>query len=265
MLRNIFQRQFHTWDRPSQIGFIAGLVLFVVMLVLAFQLPLESRAGALGAAGAVWLVTQMVVLWANRGMVTPYTRAQRFYLQEDFDTAIAELETLQASGKADEKSLTLLGNTYRQVGRLDESEEALRRALEIAPNHHFPLYGFGRTLLVKGDYIGAAAAIESALQAGAPLAVKADLGEALYRADRQDAAAEALREVMTVVEQDPQRRLMVMYLLYRLGKKDAMPDVDDIEAGVAYWEATAARFRSTAYGNHLEQDVTALKQHTGEK
>jgi tetratricopeptide (TPR) repeat protein len=262
LFNHLFRTQFKLWDRPSQIGFITGLILVVVMLVIAFSVPQEERTGALTAAGAVWFVTQLVILWANRGMVTPYTRAQRYYLREDFASAVAELERLRAEGKADEKALTLLGNTYRQLGRLDESEEALRLALEIAPNHHFPLYGFGRTLLVKGDYAGAAQIIQKALHAGAPQAVKADLGEAQYRMGTYQSAEQTLRETLPIVGDDPQRRLMVSYLLYKLGGE--MPDSALIHAGLPYWQATAERFHFTSYGSSLKVEVAALEQSIGE-
>jgi tetratricopeptide (TPR) repeat protein len=263
LLLDIFRRQFRAWDRPSQIGFLTGIVLVIVILIIALNVPQEQRGGALGAAAAVWLVTQLVVLWANRGMVTPYTRAQRHYLHEDFDAAADELEKLRVSGKADMKALTLLGNTYRQLGRLDESEAVLRSALEIAPNHHFPLYGFGRTLLMKGDYAGAVEAIGAAIEAGAPPPVAADLGEALYRAGDREAAVAALKTALPLVDEDPQRKLMVTYLLYETGGQP-MPDRGTVNAGIAYWQALAERFRSTPYGSSLSQDVITLKQRIGE-
>jgi tetratricopeptide (TPR) repeat protein len=261
LLVNIFRRQFRTWDRPSQLGFILGLILVVVMLLLAFTLPPEDRASALAAAGGVWFVTQLVILWANRGMVTPYTRAQRLYLRADFAGAAATLEQTLNSSTADAKTLTLLGNTYRQLGRLDESEETLTKALVLSPNHHFPLYGFGRTLLVKGAYPRAIEAIQAALEAGAPPAIQADLGEALLYAGREMEALQVLESALPAVSDDAGRRLRVAHLLHTLNPAAyPAPTRDIVDAGLAYWRATAERFSSTPYGQRLMHDVKAVEQ-----
>jgi tetratricopeptide (TPR) repeat protein len=242
------------------------VILGIILLTLLI-LPEDKRAFALIAAGAVLVVLQGIILWANRGMITPYAQAQRYYLAEDYESARGTLEQLATEGKPDFKTLTLLGNTYRQLGLLDKSKETLTEALQIAPNHQFPLYGFGRTLLIAGEYAQAVEVIQAALAAGAPPGIQVDLGEALVRigetAHNRDTAQNVLRSAASVVQDDPPRALMVTYLRYQLGDSTA-PDVDSISAGLAYWQATAERFRSTPYGVSLMQDVLALKRLTGD-
>ncbi|MBL8162756.1 MAG: hypothetical protein JNJ61_12280, partial [Anaerolineae bacterium] len=172
---------FRAWERPAQIAFIIAVVLLLVALVVLRAGPPELRQPALIGFFGLFFGAQIIFMWANRTMVTPYTQAQRRYLAEDFDSARAILEKLHQSGKADVSSLTLLANTYRQLGMLDQSEEVVKRALEIRSFDHFPLYGFGRTLLVKGEYAEASARFQEALEAGAPPIVEFDLGEALFR------------------------------------------------------------------------------------
>ncbi len=263
LLNHVVRRQFRTWERPAQLAFVLAAALLVVMLLLVFLLPPADRPAALAAAGGVLLTLQLVILWANRGMVTPYNRAQRYYLAGEFTAARDELESERAAGTADYRTLTLLGNTYRQMGDLAKSKESLTEALQFEPNHHFPLYGFGRTLLVEGDYTAAAAALNSALAAGAPPIAQADLGEAWYRAGDQQRARAALTAAIIPAQAEPARALMVQYLRFRLGEGPA-PEAELVDAGRAYWAATASRFAATPYGSSLMQDVLAFNQLSGE-
>jgi tetratricopeptide (TPR) repeat protein len=245
------------WDKPSQVALALALALLVVMLLVAAFGPPGLRQPALIGAGGLLIITQLIILWGNRGMVTPYTKAQRAYLDEDFETARQLLEGVRASGKADFRELTLLGNTYRQLGEVNLSEEVLTEALRLQPNHHFSLYGFGRTLLVQGKYTEAADAISRALAAGAPSVVQVDLGEAYYRQGLWDEARAALEEVTSLVEA-AHRRLMADYLLYRLDHGEP-PSEALIEAGLPYWRAEVERFRLTPYGRALADDVRRLQ------
>lgn len=264
LLNHIVRRQFRTWDRPSQIAFVLAVILLLMLVVLVVLLPDDARAPALVAAGAVLLTLQGVVLWANRGMVTPYAQAQRYYLAEDYEAARQALEQLQIEQPTDFKVLTLLGNTYRQLGALDKSKEILTQALQIEPNHQFPLYGFGRTLLIMGEYTEAVEVFRAALAAGAPAATQVDLAEALYQIGAIPQACEVLQSVQALVQDDPPRALMTAFLLYRAGVSPA-PDRQELKDGLVYWQATAARFHATPYGYSLKQDVAALQQLTGAK
>jgi tetratricopeptide (TPR) repeat protein len=250
-------RRFREWDMPAQVAMLLALVLFVLIIFAAGFGPPDIRQPAVFGIIGLLLVMQGITLWANRDLVTPFTQAQRAYLRADFDGARAILEPLR-NENSNERELTLLGNIYRQLGRLDESEAVLREAVGKAPEDHFPLYGLGRTLLAQGDYDGAVQMIRQSLDAGGPYVVRADLGEALYRAGQTDEARKALEAVDTA-GQEAYRALMVSYLLYQLGAGES-PSWALIVEGLAYWQAAAERFGGTPYGQALAQDLTAIKR-----
>lgn len=252
-----FLKTFRLWDRSAQVGFLLALLLGAVVAVVFLAGPPALRQPALiGLIGLV-IALQVIFMWANRGLVTPFTQAQRAYLQGDFDTACRLLEAMRGSGKASVQALTLLGNAYRQQGDLERSESVLAECLEIEPNHYFPLYGFGRTLLVTGRYGEAITMLRRAAEAGAPEVVQLDLGEALYRNGQPEAAHEALQSGLVAAD-DPARRLMGNYLLYRLGTA-APPDPTLIDQGLAFWQASATRFAQSPYGAALAQDVLVMQ------
>lgn len=246
------------WEPSAKLAFALALILLVVTLIVLLVGPAELRQPALYGFIGLVIVTQGIVLWGSRGMTTPLTQAQRRYLDGDFVGARALLEPLVGQPKTDARALTLLGNTYRQLGLLAESRTVLSEALDKAPNHHFPRYGIGRTLLSEGDFAEAADAIQQALDLGAPEPVRADLGEALYYAGQFDQARAALLSVQPMLT-EPHRRLMTEHLLARLGAGDA-PQPELVRAGLPYWSAAAERFRHTPYGQALE--VELLELHT---
>jgi tetratricopeptide (TPR) repeat protein len=250
-------RRFRAWDRSSQLALLIALILFVMtILALAFGGPNLRQPALLGFIGLV-IITQVIFMWGNRGMVTPFTQAQRYYLAEDFDAARQVLEKSLAAAKPDVQSLTLLGNTYRQLGLLDKSEEVLTKALELRPFDHFPLYGIGRTLLVKGLFAQAADKMSQALEAGAPHIVQLDLAEALYRQGLDDQARAALTEVVSI-DQEPHRALLTAFMLYRLDEAGP-PSSALVAAGLPYWQDNALRFQATPYGQILAGDVQQLQ------
>jgi len=250
-------RRFHAWDAPSRFALLTALgLLLVTLLMIAFGSQNLRQPALMGFIGLI-IVIQVIFMWGNRGMVTPFTQAQRYYLAENFESARQVLENLNVNGKADAQSLTLLGNIYRQLGMLDESEEVLTKALDLRPLDHFPLYGIGRTLLVKGQYHQAVDKIKLALDAGAPPIIQFDLGEALYRLGKLDQARLVLTAA-TDISQEPHRALMSQYLLYRLGV--GQPPASDLVAlGLPYWHDNAIRFQETPYGQMLADDIQQLQ------
>jgi tetratricopeptide (TPR) repeat protein len=252
--RYLFQ-SFRTWERVSQLSMLLDLLLLVVTILVALVGPPALRQPALIGFFGLVVVAQIIFMWSNRGMVTSYTQAQRAYLAEDFETARRLLEQQTAGPKVDAKALTLLGNTYRQLGLLDKSEQVLTKALALRPEDHFPRYGFGRTLLVQGRYAEAAEALQRAVEAGAPPIAQVDLGEALYRAGESTRARTALRAA-SHLQQEPHRTLMVGYLLNRLGEA---ADVPPLAGALDYWQEQAERYRSTPYGAALAEDVQQMR------
>lgn len=248
---------FRAWERSAQIAFLIALALLFITLIALRVGPPELRQPALIGFLGLFFGAQIIFMWANRTMVTPYTQAQRRYLAEDFEGARAILEQMRQDGKADVPSLTLLANTYRQLGLLEQSEEVVKRALEIRSFDHFPLYGFGRTLLVKGQYAEASARFREALEAGAPALVEFDLGEALFRQGAADEARVCLERAQQRAA-EPFRLLMAAYLLYRLGAGEP-PAPALLRAGLPYWRDHARRFQHTPYGQMLALDVAAMQ------
>lgn len=252
-----FFKMFRQWERPVQVGFVLALILSLVVLAVVLTGPRDLRQPAMiGLIGLV-IALQVIFMWANRGLVTPFTRAQRAYLAGDLETACRLLEALHDEGAASVQALTLLGNAYRQLGELERSERVLLEALEVEPNHYFPLYGFGRTLLVEGRYSEAAEMLRRAAEAGAPGVVQLDLGEVLYRQDEKESAREALIAGLPAAEDAP-RRLMGAYLLYRMGSAEP-PDPELIQQGLVFWQANAERFAATPYGQALAQDIETMQ------
>jgi tetratricopeptide (TPR) repeat protein len=249
-------RAFGEWDRLSVLALVMTVLLLIVVLFIAAFGPSTLRQPAIiGIIGLVIMI-QVTFMWGNRGMVTPLGTAQQAFMDGDLDTARAILEQERANGKANARALTLLGNTYRQIGLLDESEAVLREALDIQPLHYFPLYGFGRTLLAKGDYETAATAITQALEAGAPPVVQFDLGNIRYRQGLMDEAYQLLTAVRPLVN-EPYRVLMADYLLFQLGAGDS-PAHELIRSGLDYWCASADRCKHTVYGEALTRDIQQL-------
>ncbi len=249
-------RQFQRWEVTAQIGFVLAILLAVLALITAQTLAAVRVPALIGGIGALF-TAQLIFMWANRGMVTSFTTAQRHYLQGEFNETIAILEALRTADEADFKALTLLGNTYRQLGDLAKSEAILYEAINIKPNHYFPLYGFGRTLLSKGCYAEAVEAYQKALALGAPLSTHFDLGESLYRADQFEDAKKNLLLVTDMRDAEPYRVLMAMYLLHQLGEPFPLTP-EQIDEGLPYWQMQAELFSDTVYGQVVKRDITHL-------
>lgn len=256
-------RDFPTYEAPVKYALIVGLGMVILgLVVFIFGVP-EVRIWAGVGIGSVIFVMELAVLYANRRMVSPYTQAQQAYLAGDFDDAVTVLEGMRTAGKADVRTLTLLGNTYRQLGRLSESREVLCEAVDTGEKHHFPLYGLGRTLLSNGEYAEAIAVLSDAIEAGALSIVQLDVIEAFYRAGRLPEARALLgtlaNDPTLSRAAEPHRALMAAFLRWRL--LDAPPPpVDLIESGLPFWEASAARFASSPYHDALKEDMEAMQR-----
>jgi tetratricopeptide (TPR) repeat protein len=250
-------RNFRAWERPAQLALTIALILLAVTLITLIFGPFSLRQPALIGFFGLLVTMQAIFLWANRGMVTPYTQAQRHYLAEQFDAAREMLEARAAADQADYKELTLLGNTYRQLGLLDKSEQILTKAIALRPFDHFPLYGFGRTLLVMGLYARAAEVIERAIGAGAPPVVQFDLGEAYFRAGMTERAQATLLTARNST-QESHRIFMIEFLRYRLGESP-LPSHELLQASLTYWQQQASRFQHTPYGRALAADLHDLQ------
>lgn len=240
------------WERSSQMSLLFAVIFLIGVLCVAAADATLRTAALISAIGLV-IIIQIIFLWGNRSMVTAYTQAQRAYLKGDFDQVRRLLETEQH----DYRALTLLGNTYRQLGMLPESEAALRRALDKESLHHFPLYGFGRTLLAEGRYADAVQVFEQALRAGAPKGAQFDLAEAYYRLAQYEQALPLFQSVRPLLD-EPYRALMAQHLLHQHGAAPR-PSADLLREGMAFWERAAALFQQTPYGAALANDLRIMQ------
>jgi tetratricopeptide (TPR) repeat protein len=252
------------WDTPSKIAMTICLVLLVLTLITAATGGDRLRTPAIIGSMGLIVAAQGVFMWANRDMVASYTGAQRAYLAGDFKSARAILEAVQKNGQASAQVLTLLGNTYRQLGLTAESEAVLYEAVNNSPNHYFPLYGFARTLLVTGRYAESIDAFQRALENGAQTIVRFDLAEAYYRQGNWDDARNQLTQAKLYVHDEPHRALMTAFWLYKLeaGKRPSRRLTAD---GIGYWEAQAELFQETPYGDAVASDIDELLALTQEE
>jgi tetratricopeptide (TPR) repeat protein len=247
---------FRSWERTAQVAFLLALPFLIATFLLMVAGSPEVRPPAtFGFIGFV-LVAQLIFMWANRNMVTPYTQAQRLYLREDFEAARRLLEAWIQSGKGTVAALTLLGNTYRQLGLLEKSEAILTKALDKSPKDHFSLYGIGRTLLIRGEYAKAAQAIQLALEEGGPPIIRLDLAEAYYREGQMAGAAEQAQLAFKTAA-EPHRLLLAQFLLFRFQAGEA-PAQTVLAAGLPYWSEQAVRYATTPYGQALQVDVDLM-------
>ncbi len=248
-------KQIRQWDTPSKIALGAGFIGVALTMFLAATTPPETRTLAIVGVIGMIFVLQLITLWGNRGLVKPFTAAQRFYLAGDLEKARDVLAPVCEAAAADFQELTLLGNIYRQLGELEKSEALLQRALDKESEHFFPLYGFGLTLLARGDYWGAVKALRQALTYKDTPPVRFDYAHALYRAG-DETALQQMQAVLPAL-QEPYRELMARYILYLSGQ-GAPPDADLIHKGIVFWQASAQRFAQTAYGQALAGDVQQI-------
>ncbi len=252
-----FWHQMRGWERSAQAAFALALFLLAITISVVVWGPEHLRQPALIGSFGLVVVGQIIVMWANRGLVTTYTQAQRLYLAEDFEGACQLLEAVRTQGKADARVLALLGNAYRQRCLLTKSEEILTEALTKQPSHYFPLYGFGRTLLVQGRYAEAVEIFDQALVAGGSAVVQLAAGEANYRSGQLEKAGDLIAPILGDISES-HHQLMGTYLLYRLNRRP-VPSVHDVTLGLDYWQAQAERFHQTPYGQALAEDVLVMQ------
>jgi tetratricopeptide (TPR) repeat protein len=243
-------------DKRIRLALLAGIVGWIIMggLVIATN----------GLTASVWIVfiftswLQIGALFYRRRPSGPLAEAQELFVQGNFDEAAEMLESLPEDTV---EVRTLLGNAYRQLGRLEESEQVLRDALASNGRSAFPLYGLGRTLLAAGNFSGAAEAIRAALENGGRKVIRADLALAHYLSGDESAAVEAAKSVAGTLQIEPYRILMVNYLLHSLADDARAPDVmRRTRAGLDFWKNEARRFAETDYGRRLAGEIDIIER-----
>ena len=232
------------------------------MVFFAFVAPPNLRQPAIVAAFGLVIVCQIIIMWGNRGMVTPYTQAQRYFRDGEFEKARDTLQAeINASKRPDVNQLILLGNSYRNLGEVEQSEEVLRQAVSIWEDYHFGRYGLGRILMARGEYMAALDELVLAKEYGAPELVHFDIAHCHYRLGDLETATTLLQsEDLAVYE--PHRRLMSLLILSKKSE-DVQPSTQDLEQGLEFWQAEADRFTHTVYGQSLQSDIHAMQSQFG--
>lgn len=249
---------------PTLKRLLIALSLAATALILfAFVGPQEMQLLAVLGLVGLFVIVQSVILWRLWQQNPVFRRARQAYLAGDFAEAARLLEAERAENDLPPESQTLLGNAYRQLNRLDESEQMLRTALNADSSTPFAAYGLGRTLLVRGDYADGAAFMQQALDNRAQLLVYADLAYAQVLADQPDAALDSLARLEGLAL-EPHRALLARYLTWRL--QDQPVDtalytaLTRYDHGLDTLRAEAARFSQTPYGKALAQDIIQIEQ-----
>ncbi len=256
-----------------------GAAIAIALLALIFFGPQSIRFGAaLGVIGLL-VAAQIVVLFVRPQDRTPFGAARRAFSTGEYEASARLLEPI-AEERPTLRVLTLLGNTYRQMGRYSEAREQLERAIAIAPHDASILYGLGRVSLAQGDFEAAADWFDQALAAGAPSAIGCDLGLAEYCSGREDAARQILQKVTRVLQIELHRQwlanALLSVLLSSLTPAASTPPRYEVERGLggevlranlrhtangrAYWEAEADRHSATPYGAALHTMLTTFDQ-----
>lgn len=250
-------KQFRLWDKPTQVAFVMAIILAVPALILSVTGDETIRGYAVISLMASLFMAQLIFLWANRGLVNEYTRAQRHFLRGEFDEVIAILTAHLQNKPKDVQVMTLLGNAYRQLGNLQASHAVLLEAVNIQPMNYFPLYGFGRTLLVAGQFSDALAIFQKTLKAGGHAITYFDMGEAAYFGGDFEIAHEALTRGLAEKAGDENRVWLAQTLLSHLDNtpRPTLPDDSRV-----YWTKQATLFENTPYGGALKTLLTIKAQ-----
>jgi tetratricopeptide (TPR) repeat protein len=253
-----FWRDMQAWDRTVKIGVGMALALLIVLIILTLIAPQSVRPMFLiGIVGTI-IVAQVLVLWGNRHLVTAYTRAQQQFLAGDYpaarDTLLASIAETEQKGKRPSiDTLTLLGNTYRNLALLRESEDILTTALQRQRSNPFPLYGFGRTLLAAGRFSEAEAYFQRAIDAGGPAGMRFDVALAQILQSSSATVSPILRQVAEDTTQDVTRRWMAWRLLSAEEPISVSFSTDEALLAQDFWHKEAERFASTPYGHMINE------------
>jgi tetratricopeptide (TPR) repeat protein len=246
---------------------IGGMVGALGLIALSFVLPAESQVVPVVLLFVLMLVMQGIILW-NMWQQNPLVRqARRLYMAADFEGVIELVEQAEPAAREQTMAAVLLGNAYRQMGQLSESERVLLAAHEADPDVPYAAYGLARTLLVMGQYVEAAELIVHALDKRGQPVIVSDLGHAQYRAGQMDAARASLEQA-DAIKIEPGRALLTRYLLWRLSDQPAGDDLKErlerYDHGIPALEVEAERFADTPYGAALSEDVMQIKALLGE-
>ena len=244
------------WDAPARLAFVMALVLLALLLALGLAGPpsvqLPARIGAFGTL----ITLQLLFLWGNRRDLSPYHQAHQQFIAGDYAAARETLEALPDRGRESVDALVLLGNTYRNLGQFQPSQIALRRALDLKPQHHLALFSYGKLQLAQGHYAAAVELIHASLSAGAPELVRFELGQCYFLLDDAAAARAQFQLARPHLRDMPAQASLLAVYLSRLDAAQA--DRSELSSDLRqFWKDEARRYAATPYGAHLRELLAA--------
>lgn len=145
--------------------------------------------------------------------------------QGEFDAAQDALDRALALAPNSIESLCNMASVHTARGRLDEAERALRRALVLAPNHAAALNNLGSLLDARGDYHGAAECFSKAIMQK-PDYARAWLNQAaaLLSIHQLDRAQSSARRAIALAPHWADAQFVLGNVLSQAGRKPAALD-----------------------------------------
>ncbi len=254
-----FARRVPEWEASIKASLALALFLFVVLMALGLGGPPDVRLPARIGAFGVLLTGQLLFLWGNRREISPYHQAQQHFIAGDYAAARSILEAAPATSRESVDALVLLGNSYRHLARFDQSLAALERALALNSRHHLAHFSLGKLRLILGQYAAARESIARAIELGAPVIVKFELGQACLLSGDDDAARLAFSSLPADYSDEPGPALLQACYLHGLGAAEP-PSATLIGAGLESLRADAAKYAGTPCGDHLKQTLQQLER-----
>lgn len=247
-------------DRRVQFAAAIGVLEWILMAGLVLVLE-EDQRWMLGIVLGASTCLQLIALLWRKAPTDAFSLAQASFMRGEYEETALQLEILLLEDPHHGQAQTLLGNTYRQLGRLDESEFTLQQAVAAAPQDAFPSYGLGRTLLAKGHFEMASQQLGHAVANGSRKATMVELALAQFLANQTEQAITTAKSAARQLQLEPYRVLMVNYLLQQLTQDQLAVAMMQrhAEAGLPYWQAEAQRFADTPYGERLTQELGRMQ------
>lgn len=151
---------------------------------------------------AATLLPPFTAAWSNLGA----TLGELDRPQE----ALAAFETALAHDGLNPQALNNVGVVRRELGKLDESEAAFRRVIELEPDRAFGYYNLGHTLFLAGRYQAALSSYVEGQRRDRERNPVQATRLAMCRLATGDARAalEDLRQVVTPLPRDYRRQLL---------------------------------------------------------
>jgi len=164
---------------------------------------------------------EMGDLWIQLAPRNPHELAvlRRDFERKDLRAHLDGYESLMARFPDRAEYLDGAGLLYTRLGRLDDAERVLRRALEVDPGNSAALNHLGLVRQARGDADGALALFRAAVAADpADPGCRSNLGVALRAASDLEGAVEQYRAVLAIEPDHPRAHANLGVALQSLGQ-----------------------------------------------